>query len=357
MVRLVVAALLVTGLLGCASPPSSSPGKDAAATLDHDCNSPGETPICAAKTYHICTAYGDQDLCRKVGNSSFAIGRNVRKDLPALEAEPWRLTWEQVADRQKYCGLYVAADRDVDADRFSALPPIRSRLKGSREVVLVIDATCLKIGGYDVESIFLNKSAQGWEVVSIDDWSIENPEDKQSIRQSVCLSSEYGPGNKYCTDFHAAGIAPYRPEEIMGQRWRLMGRAQAVLPTVVSNPVWSIDVADSKGVALGNATFELTDEKVETCMSGSWMRARLKSSTFKSYPLEQWYAGRSFAAYKLSAGKEKGKPKIALMLNAPICDSYLFLTGDYTEKQGSGDYYSLGLGSSSDLGTFTAQRK
>jgi len=352
MVRWILAILMTSALPACVSAPS-----DVLTKRNPVCSAATETPICAAKTYSLCSEYGDPDLCSKVGNSDFAVGRTISENLPPLEGEPWRLTWQQIAERKKLCGMYVAADRDVNSDRFSAIPPIRGSMKGTHEVVLIHDATCLKVGGYDVQSLFMRQTMQGWEIVSFDDWSVPNPSDPTSIQGAVCLSSKHSVGNGYCISFQAGRIAPYRPEEILSERWRLTGPAEARLPSDTSNPVWAIDISDTAGAALGNIVFELTSEPADTCISGTWMKARLRSSTFKSYPLEQWYEGDFFPAYKISAGKENGKAEIALQLNAAICDAYLFLTGEYSGRDGKGDFYSFGLGNSQELGTFIATRK
>jgi hypothetical protein len=49
---------------------------------------------------------------------------------------------------------------------------------------------------------------------------------------------------------------------------------------------------------------------------------------------------------------------LTIQLNSPgLCDAYSMLSGKFTKREGSGEYYSEGLEGVNRLGTFTAERQ
>jgi hypothetical protein len=115
--------------------------------------------------------------------------------------------------------------------------------------------------------------------------------------------------------------------------------------------VWSINVVGLKGESLGAVTLELTDESARTCMSGDWRKAHLIQSSFQS-PTKQFETKEYFPTY------EANGQVITIQLNPPgLCDAYLFLSGNFSEREGMGDYNASGLGGVTRLGTFTAKRQ
>jgi hypothetical protein len=149
-----------------------------------------------------------------IGGGLYAAGREPRKNLPPLEAEPWRLAWAEVVKRKDLCGIHVVAAQRVPASRFKSAFTIPEHLKGTVEVVLAHDARCHGYKAFDIQSFFLREADTGWVVTSLDDWSIIKPSDPSvPLEGSVCATEDYGPDNGYCS-YRAAGIAKYNPDAV-----------------------------------------------------------------------------------------------------------------------------------------------
>lgn len=141
---------------------------------------------------------------------------NYRSDLTPPGPTPWKLTWEELARRQRFCGYYGAALEGVAPERFKSETPIPRKLRGSHELVLIVD-NCEP--GFEVISLFLKKESQGWVITSFDDWSVAEiySENDGPISGSVC---DHGEERDALCSIHAAGIAKYSPDEIMKEAWR-----------------------------------------------------------------------------------------------------------------------------------------
>lgn len=120
-----------------------------------------------------------------------------------------------------------------------------------------------------------------------------------------------------------------------------------------SKGIWAFDLSDRQQMELGTVVFEMTDEVVSTCSSGTWLRARLKSTTFKSLPLQNWYDENAptplYAAYGITGRN------LLIQLNAPICDNDLILRGELSEASAQGTYASEAMLGGEVLGKFVAR--
>lgn len=198
-------------LAGCAEE-----GTPVAFDFDEACESAGQSPVCAAKTLQACRAYGgDQSLCAAIGVARPGRERNYRKDLTPPGDAPWRLTWSELARRQKFCGYDIVALEKVPQNRFRAEAPVPADRIGTHELVMTIN-NCEP--GFDVMSLFMKEGPQGWVITSFDNWGVAYiSDDTGPFYGSDCEWEENE--DEFCA-MRAVGITRYAPEYVASGKWR-----------------------------------------------------------------------------------------------------------------------------------------
>lgn len=114
---------------------------------------------------------------------------------------------------------------------------------------------------------------------------------------------------------------------------------------------WVFYTAGNNKERLGSVTLSLTDETVETCVSGSWYRAEVVENSSTIFPLEVWYSESDlFPAYTIEGRF------IEIIMNAGICDNYATLRGEVFESGAQGAVGWEHLLGGKELGEFVAER-
>jgi hypothetical protein len=115
--------------------------------------------------------------------------------------------------------------------------------------------------------------------------------------------------------------------------------------------VWSINVIGLKGEPLGNLTIQLLNESGNWSCGGREWKARLIQNSVRSVALAREFETKSyFPTYRTNGAR--------LTINfAHVCDYSLYLSGNFTAREGKGDYAESKRGSKETLGTFTAKRR
>jgi hypothetical protein len=212
--HILVAAFCFLLVSACERPPE----KPVTLNMAEDCQSAGQSPICAVKTLQACRAFeGDQSLCAAIGVDSPGRTPNYGTDLTPPGPEPWKLTWDELASRQKFCSYNGAALERVSPDRFKSETAVPRKLVGTHEFVLIVN-NCQP--GYKVYSFFTKRESRGWVITSFDDWYVAEiySDTDGPIRGSDC-DVDRNDNDAFCS-MHAAGIAKYSPDEIMKEEWR-----------------------------------------------------------------------------------------------------------------------------------------
>ena len=109
---------------------------------------------------------------------------------------------------------------------------------------------------------------------------------------------------------------------------------------------WTLEVRDLQKQQQVLAKVRFSDKSASSCMAGTWKTlvvvAVLKQSG-DSFPIT------SPLAYTIQEGT-------LTLGRTQVCDGYLFLSGAEHPHHVSGDYRSVSIGSSVQIGTFTLQR-
>lgn len=112
---------------------------------------------------------------------------------------------------------------------------------------------------------------------------------------------------------------------------------------------WSLKVENSAKTAVANLEIEFTSDPAESCLGGDWKQVRTHSTSSRKVEL---FPVSEQLAYEIRDGQ-------LTIGRTAICDAYLLLNGKLAEGKTvpmRGDYYSLGLGGSSPLGSFELSR-
>ena len=113
---------------------------------------------------------------------------------------------------------------------------------------------------------------------------------------------------------------------------------------------WTFALSDAQHHSLGELSLSFTGEVAETCSSGLWRRAQLKSGTLPMLDLKARYAhGEFFPAYKIQ-GRQ-----LELELLAPSCEDSLLLSGTLGDEIAEGGFTAAGTHENKQLGSFVAQ--
>ena len=96
---------------------------------------------------------------------------------------------------------------------------------------------------------------------------------------------------------------------------------------------WTFTIQNEERKPIGSLTVRFTGEPAKSCIEGNWKRVIVVA--YKSFG-EPAFPGTEPLAYEVDARK-------LTVGRINICDGYLMLGGNLTEKDFSGEYYSLGL--------------
>jgi hypothetical protein len=98
-------------------------------------------------------------------------------------------------------------------------------------------------------------------------------------------------------------------------------------------------VSDTHGVPVGTFTLELTAEPAETCIAGSWLRAKPIASDLKILDLASWWSHESLApSYQIS-----GRLLSVQLNGGNICDDYVEVTAKLAPQGAKGVLQSGGM--------------
>lgn len=129
-------------------------------------------------------------------------------------------------------------------------------------------------------------------------------------------------------------------------------------PAATPRSIWSINIVGLKGEPLGAITMELSGESARTCMSGEWKKVRVIESSFPSLKDQARINGEQFGIKEIFPTYRTDGQIVVVQLNPPgLCDAYELLSGQFTERDGRGDYVAMGLRGIIPMGTFSAKRR
>lgn len=103
---------------------------------------------------------------------------------------------------------------------------------------------------------------------------------------------------------------------------------------------WTFTIQNQDHQTIGTLTVRFTDEPAKSCISGNWKRLAVVAFESTGEPA---FPGHDPLSYEV----DKGKLTIG---RNEICDGYVMLDGELTDKGLTGAYYSLGLGGTKGLG-------
>ena len=109
---------------------------------------------------------------------------------------------------------------------------------------------------------------------------------------------------------------------------------------------WQLSIADTHHKMVATLTIEFTNKDAQSCMGGDWKQVKVVSSNALR-------KGGFPVADPLSYTVQDKQLTIG---RVEICDAYLLLKGALKNDAMTGDYYTLGLGGTSSLGSFTLNR-
>ena len=113
----------------------------------------------------------------------------------------------------------------------------------------------------------------------------------------------------------------------------------ASVPGELGTP-WTFTILNEQRKVIGSLKVRFTDEKALSCISGEWKRLTVLSFESSGEPA---FPGRDPLSYALDGHT------LTIGRNE-ICDAYVMLKGDVTSVGMTGDYFSLGLGGTHQLG-------
>lgn len=149
----------------------------------------------------------------------------------------------------------------------------------------------------------------------------------------------------------SAGCATHRTTPAQGQYVVL---SKMPTPDAWTRPAdWQFHIVDPDGKWVGALVLRLTDTPTETCTSGEWRLAQLKTSTADDVfllrgPVYLALGSKSKIAYHIKGAS------LWIDLNANICDSNSNLRGELLETGAVGHIDHSTLFGGTPLGTFTA---
>jgi hypothetical protein len=98
-------------------------------------------------------------------------------------------------------------------------------------------------------------------------------------------------------------------------------------------------VSDSRGMPLGTFTLELTAIPTDTCIAGTWLRAKPIASDLKIVDLSRWWSDESLTPSYQIVGQ-----RLDVQLNGGrICDSYTEVRAELTPEGAKGVLESGGI--------------
>ena len=111
-------------------------------------------------------------------------------------------------------------------------------------------------------------------------------------------------------------------------------------------------VVDSRGSPLGTFTLELTTAPADTCIAGTWLRAKPIASDLKVFDLNQWWRDESLAPSYQIAGRF-----LNVQLNGGhLCDDYFQVRAELTQQGGNGILESGGMFGGERYGSVSLER-
>ena len=109
---------------------------------------------------------------------------------------------------------------------------------------------------------------------------------------------------------------------------------------------WTLEVRDMQKRQQVLAEVRFSDKSASSCMAGTWKALVVGEVSKQS---GEFFPITSPLAYTIREGT-------LTLGRTEVCDGYLFLAGAEHPHHISGDYHSVSIGSSVQLGTFTLQR-
>ena len=111
-------------------------------------------------------------------------------------------------------------------------------------------------------------------------------------------------------------------------------------------------VSNSHGAPLGMFILELTTVRAETCIAGTWLRAKPIASDLKVLDLAQWWSNESLTPSYQIAGR-----LLDVQLNGGrICDNYVQVRAELTPEGGKGVLESGGIFGGGRYGRVSVER-
>jgi hypothetical protein len=110
---------------------------------------------------------------------------------------------------------------------------------------------------------------------------------------------------------------------------------------------WVLEIQGPSHQVEASLVVKFTNEHGSSCMAGDWMRVVVVSAIAKN---PQFFPVSEPLSYEVRDGH------LTIGRNQ-ICDAYLMLRGELNDGEIRGKYFSLGLGGSTPLGTFTLSQK
>ncbi len=136
------------------------------------CDSSGESPECAAKTFMVCSEKSIA-VCKIVGLNVQADGTQHKSDGTAegeVWTKPWTLSWNQLlhVTHPTYSVWQIEGLREVTPARLKGVPGSRRGLTGTFELMIkMVNAA----GKEERQSVFLAEKKDVWTATGFARWS------------------------------------------------------------------------------------------------------------------------------------------------------------------------------------------
>jgi len=136
------------------------------------CDSAGESPECAAKTFLVCSEKSIA-VCKIVGLNVQADGTQHKSDGTAkgeVWTKPWTLNWNQLlhVTHPTYNVWQIEGLREVTPARLKGVPGSRRGLTGAYELMIkMVNAA----GKEERQSVFLAEKKDVWTATGFARWS------------------------------------------------------------------------------------------------------------------------------------------------------------------------------------------